>query len=205
MIHAPGADNPLGVPAALTSLPHDPTPCHSPRSKQAGLPALDSPGRRMSKGIITLGLAIQATFVFGAGPDQIMAGTGLMHLREPPRVAYASVEAIRFPGDGWIGGWAGLDGAPRDHFLGFGPIAKVELSRHFRLMLGTGPGLCSNDAAAKLGFRYEYRSSAYLVWKRRGGHDITLSVSHYSNGGMSSRNPGAEGVRLLYSFPLPRK
>lgn len=158
-----------------------------------------------TKFLQTVMLAVTATTAFAAAPDQIFVGAGLMHLREPPRTAYASAEAIRFPGDGWIGGWATLDLAPRDHFLGCGPIARVDLGRHFRLMVGTGPGFCSNDAAEKLGFRYEYRSSAYLCWKGPLGQDLALSVSHYSNGGMSRSNPGAEGVRVLYGFRIPRR
>ena len=111
---------------------------------------------------------------------------------------------MRFPGDGWIGGWAALDGTPRDHFLGFGPVAQKELGRNLHLMVGTGPGVCSSDAASKLGFRFEYRTSVYLTWKTAPGQNLALSVSHYSNGGMSRCNPGTEGVRILYGFQLPR-
>lgn len=149
-------------------------------------------------------LAWPALSAGAARPDLVLAGAGLMHLRTPPRFAYGSVELETFPGGGWIGAWAALDGTPRDTFLGVGPLARIRLGRACTFMAGAGPGVCSDDAASKLGFRLQFRSSAYLGWTTAGGRYLGLAISHYSNGGMSKRNPGSEGVRLLVGFPLGR-
>jgi len=135
-------------------------------------------------------------------PDQILAGPGLMHLREPPRFAYGSVEGDWIRPDGWLGAWASLDAEGKDNFIGVGPLFKATLGRGWTVLGGTGPGFCSDDAGQRLGYRFEFRSSAYLCWTLDRRQVFILSLSHYSNGGMSRHNPGVEGIRFLYGIKL---
>jgi hypothetical protein len=130
--------------------------------------------------------------------DRLFLGTGVMHLRQPPRFGYVSAELNRISPGGWFGGYAALDYASNDTFIGAGGLVRFDLGRGANLLVGTGPGVCSDHAAANLGFRFQYRSSATLCWKLAGRRSLAISCSHYSNGGMSRRNPGVEGVRLLY-------
>lgn len=139
-----------------------------------------------------------------APPDQILAGMGVMHLRQPPRFGYASVEAHWMRPDGWLGTWAAMDGTGRDHFIGIGPLVQAPLGRGFTFLGGTGPGVVSDHASTRLGYRFEFRSSASVCWTSDHGQMLMLSLSHYSNGGMSSSNPGVEGIRILYGIRFGR-
>jgi hypothetical protein len=133
---------------------------------------------------------------------RILVGPGLMHLREPPRFGYASVEGNWMRPNGWLGAWASLDGTSQDNFIGIGPLVQTTLGRGWTLLAGTGPGVCSEDATQRLGYRFEFRTSAYLCWASDRGRGFAVSVSHYSNGGMSRPNPGVEGIRVLYAIRL---
>ena len=138
-------------------------------------------------------------------PDHILAGMGLMHLRQPPRFAYASVEANWMRPGSWLGTWVSIDGREKDDFIGVGPLVQATLGQRLTFLCGTGPGLCSDHASMQLGYRFEFRSSASLRWTLDHGHVFMLSLSHYSNGGMSRSNPGVEGIRVLYGIKLGDK
>jgi len=105
----------------------------------------------------------------------------------------------------WLGTWASLDGSERDDFIGVGPLVRASLGRKLTFLGGTGPGLCSDHASMRLGYRFEFRSSASLCWTLGRGRVVMVSLSHYSNGGMSHSNPGAEGIRILYGIELGDK
>ena len=135
-------------------------------------------------------------------PDHILVGMGLMHLRQPPRFGYASVEGNWIRPGSWLGTWVSVDGNERDDFIGVGPLVQANLGRRLTFLCGTGPGATSGHASDRLGYRFEFRSTASLCWTLDHDRVVMLSLSHYSNGGMSSSNPGVEGIRLLYGVKL---
>lgn len=129
---------------------------------------------------------------------QVLVGAGLLHLRRPPRSGYGSIEFEGISSNGWLGGWAAVDGKSSDTFLGAGALVRFPMGHDLFLLAGSGPGFVTDDATSKLGFRFQFRSTVGLCWKLSDRHSLTLSVSHYSDGGMSRINPGVEGVRALY-------
>lgn len=160
-------------------------------------PAFLAPVSRFAR-VLLLTLPALVPAISQESQNQVLLGAGLMHLRCPPRSVYGSVEVDRISGNGWMGAWASIDGYSNDAFIGAGAVARLELGPGAALYLGTGPGTCTDSAASRLGFRFQFRSSLGLDWRMAHRGVITVSVSHYSDGGMSRRNPGVEGVRILY-------
>lgn len=129
---------------------------------------------------------------------QVLFGPGLMHLRRPPRSGYGSLEFDGISSNGWLGGWATCDGYAHGAFLGAGALVRLDLARGLSLLAGSGPGFVTDEATSKLGFRFQFRSSVGICWKLSSRRSLAVTVSHYSDGGMSRLNPGVEGVRILY-------
>ncbi len=140
-----------------------------------------------------------------AGDTDLLIGAGRMDLRNSPGIAYGSIEAVHLMGQSrYWGLWGAADASGSADWVGGGLFATWPFSRRWSLTISSGPGWYSNPARLNLGSSLEFRSTAYLIcrWSRYGAG---LSVSHYSNAGTSSHNPGTESVRLFFSVRLGKR
>ena len=75
--------------------------------------------------------------------------------------------------------------------------------RRFRLGIGSGPGFMNNGKSV-LGSELEFRTFAEFQVRLGSRFAWGVDVCHYSNGGISSVNPGAESVRFFIAWRLGR-
>ncbi len=141
-----------------------------------------------------------------AGDTDILVGAGRMDLRSSSGLAYGSLEATHLVGSSrYWGFWGAADVSGTANWAGGGLFATWPFSPRWSLSLSSGPGWYSNPSRLDLGHALEFRSTAYLIcrWKERYG--AGLSVSHYSNAGLSKHNPGTESVRLFFTVRLGKR
>ena len=140
-----------------------------------------------------------------AGDTFLLAGAGLGNLRYPPRQAYASLEMTHAFGSSPWGIWGTAEAGAHEAYLGVGLLFQWPLCERWVLGIGSGPGWYSNHRPLNLGSDLEFRSTAYLMYRMESGWRIGASVSHYSNAGLGTHNPGAESLRLFVAIPLGRR
>jgi hypothetical protein len=63
------------------------------------------------------------------------------------------------------------------------------------------PGLYRRGGGRDLGCPVEFRSQLELGRRLDGGARIAVAVSHLSNAGLGSRNPGQESLTISYEWP----
>lgn len=132
----------------------------------------------------------------------VWAGAGFGPIRRFPGTWFGSVEVNHsFPGIP-IQGWAAVDGSDKGRLLSLGPMVQIGLGGPWGAAVSTGPGWTSQNPGQMLGCRLEFRSSVYIYRRMKGNWQAGLSASHYSNGGISHHNPGAEDIRFLVGYRL---
>lgn len=132
----------------------------------------------------------------------LLAGPGFGPLRRPPRQFYGSLELDLWPVRRHFGVWASMDNSPGGRWVGLGPLVGTTVGRGIHLGFGTGPGWYPDRGRFDLGSHLEFRSTVYLTVPLKSGWEAGLTLSHYSNAGTASHNPGAETVRVVLVIPL---
>lgn len=79
---------------------------------------------------------------------------------------------------------------------------NLRLSDRLRISPGFAAGYFSRGNLLDLGLVLEFRSSVEISWPLGPGR-VAFEVYHLSNGSLSDRNPGTEGLVLRYMFDLP--
>ncbi len=86
-----------------------------------------------------------------------------------------------------------------DVFVGGGLWSRWQLNDRWFTDLSVMPGLFEEgDNGNDLGLAFEIRSLAGLGYRFDSGAAISVAITHKSNAGLSSTNPGAEAVLLRY-------
>lgn len=153
-------------------------------------------------GPLALVLALAAPSL--AGETQVLLGPSFGALRSRPRRIIASLEVDHQLDDSPFGVWGALDGMIDDgQFLGVGPLLKVSPGSGWMLAAGSGPGYYMHESGPDLGFALEFRSTFYIAHRLGNAGWLGTSISHYSNAHLRTYNPGAETVRLFWSFTVP--
>lgn len=98
---------------------------------------------------------------------------------------------------------AGFEWNGDDRYATVGVFLTLAEGRRFRLGIGSGPGFMNNGKSL-LGSELEFRSFAELQLLISPRFSWGLDICHYSNGGISAVNPGAESVRLFLAWKLGR-
>ena len=88
-------------------------------------------------------------------------------------------------------------------FLGAGVLVDIYLGRHWVVT----PSFAVTWWRGKtkdldLGHPVEFRSQLEVAYRFDDRSRLGLSISHYSNGKLAKKNPGAESLMLNYSFPV---
>ena len=144
----------------------------------------------------------QAPSAQGLHDGTVLAG-GSQSIHDLEGFRYGSLEC-RFPLK-WqrLSALVCLEWNGDDRYVTAGLFLTLVEGRRFRLGIGSGPGFMNNGKSL-LGSEIEFRSFAeiqVLVTRR---FVWGLDICHYSNGGISSVNPGAESIRLFLAWKLGR-
>ncbi len=108
-----------------------------------------------------------------------------------------------------------------DQFNGLRPVLGVMANEdsgaylyggaYWDLPLGTAPfvispgfavGAYNEGASRDLGSVLEFRSTLEIAYQFENNHRLGLAISHISNAGLASENPGTETAQVVYSYPL---
>jgi hypothetical protein len=88
---------------------------------------------------------------------------------------------------------------------GFGGLyMDLPLNPHWYLTPSLAAGLYSHGGGKDLGSPVEFRPQIEGAYEFDNGDRVSLGVSHTSNAGLDSHNPGTQAVTLYYHFPLQR-
>jgi hypothetical protein len=85
-------------------------------------------------------------------------------------------------------------------FAGAGLAYGIRIGR-FDLTPSFVPGVYRRGDGRDLGYPLEFRSQLELGRRLRGGQRIAVAVSHLSNAGLGSSNPGQESLTLNFEWP----
>ena len=145
-----------------------------------------------------------SSVVFGQTDLYMLAGTGVGNILDSPRGGYVSFE-LRKPiirhKDVIFTGNVVLEGEKDEKYIGLGISAEKRLSSRIKIAISTGIGRFSN-INLDLGSKTEFRSGVDLFYRISRKMMLVMSFYHYSNGGISDYNPGAESVALRVVIPL---
>ena len=161
-----------------------------------------------TKATFTIGVAIFlssfSSAVLGQTDLYMLAGTGVGNILDSPRGGYVSFE-LRKPiirhKDVIFTGNVVLEGEKDEKYIGLGVSAEKRLSSRIKIAISTGIGRFSN-INLDLGSKTEFRSGVDLFYRISRKVMLVMSFYHYSNGGISDYNPGAESVALRVVIPL---
>ncbi len=87
-------------------------------------------------------------------------------------------------------------------YLFGGFLIDVQLFSRLFFTPTFAPGVYFKGSGKNLGYLIEFRSSAELSFKFEKGARIGIQFAHLSNGGFSSKNPGAECLVAFYGIPF---
>lgn len=162
----------------------------------------------ITKTTFTIGAALFliffSTMVLGQTDLSMLAGEGMGNILDCPCEGYVSFE-LRKPiikhKDVIFTGNVVLEGENDDKYVGLGVSVEKRLSGWILIAATTGIGRFSN-IYLNLGSKTEFRSGVDLFFKISSKIMVVLSLYHYSNGGISDYNPGAESLALRFVIPL---
>ena len=93
--------------------------------------------------------------------------------------------------------------SPGHGFIGAGILLDIFLGRRFVLTPSFAPHFYwGGDKDLDLGHAVEFRSQLEFAYRFDNRSRLGLAISHYSNAGLGSTNPGTETITLYYSLPL---
>ena len=151
-------------------------------------------------------LALAAATPSAAGETQALLGPSYGSFRHRPRRAFVSLELDHHLDDGPFGWWGAVEGLTGDGgYLGAGPLLVWSPVSSWVVAGGSGPGYYVRQDGMDLGYALEFRSTFYLAHRLQRAGWLGASVSHFSNAHLRSYNPGAETLRVFWSFPVFRR
>ena len=97
--------------------------------------------------------------------------------------------------------------SPSDHaFFGGGLLVDMFFGRRYVLTPSLGPHIYfGGNSKLDLGHALEFRSQLEFSYRFDDRARIGVAVSHYSNAGLGSKNPGTESLMVYYNHPLKLK
>ena len=85
-----------------------------------------------------------------------------------------------------------------------GVLVDFYFGRRFVITPSFAPGAWSRGDGKDLGHWIEYRSQLEFAYRLDDRSRIAVSISHMSNAGLDSTNPGEESVMLTYAVPFSK-
>ena len=92
--------------------------------------------------------------------------------------------------------------SPNDHtFFGGGLLVDMFFGRRYVLTPSFGPHIYSGgNSKLDLGHFLEFRSQLEFAYRLDDRARIGVALSHYSNAGLGSKNPGTESLMIYYNL-----
>lgn len=128
-----------------------------------------------------------ATGWFDANRKRDQAAEGRLELRSGTFAAGARAVAAAI---------ATTDGSL---FAGLGVVYPIRLG-HWDVTPSFVPGLYRRGHGRDLGYPLEFRSQLELGWRFAGGRRVAIALSHLSNAGLGTSNPGQESLTMSYEW-----
>lgn len=161
-------------------------------------------GARAVLAAVLIGLAAPAV---ADDPDFLSVGLGWYDWnREKDETAELRLE-YRSDKKFWIFKPFGAVGATPDGtmFAGAGVLVDVYLGRRFVLTPSFAPHLYyKGNSHVNLDYPLEFRSQIEAAYRFDDRSRLGIAVSHYSNAGLGTHNPGTEVATIYYSIPLSK-
>jgi hypothetical protein len=137
-------------------------------------------------------------------PEYLIFGAGVFDMNDDDTAPMLSIEFI--DDRKWFWEFKPMTG----FFLNFdggmyayaGLALDVHLGRRLVLTPSLAPGLYFEGDSKDLGHVIEFRSSIKASWQFDDSSRVGLDLSHISNAGLGSRNPGANQLMVIYSRPF---
>ena len=153
--------------------------------------------------LLLAGLAL-APAARAQDPEYLIFGAGVFDMNDDDTAPMISIEFI--DDRKWLWEFKPMTG----FFLNFdggmyayaGLALDVHLGRRFVLTPSLAPGLYFEGDSKDLGHVIEFRSSIKASWQFDDNSRVGLDLSHISNAGLGSRNPGANQLMVIYSRPF---
>jgi hypothetical protein len=98
--------------------------------------------------------------------------------------------------------WLGMEFGYDLNYLAGGILTNLRISEKNILTPSFGAGFYSTHEGIELGSHLEFRSAVELSHIFRNSAVLGIQFGHISNGGLSSKNPGSEILKLIYYLPL---
>ncbi|WP_095107800.1 acyloxyacyl hydrolase [Pseudomonas sp. Irchel 3E20] len=109
----------------------------------------------------------------------------------------------------WSGAYTFWDGdeTSSNHSLSFSPVLVYEFAGDsFKPYIEAGIGVAAfantELETNKLGSSFQFEDRLGFGVRFKGGHEVGVRATHYSNAGISSPNDGVESYALHYTMPL---
>jgi len=137
-------------------------------------------------------------------PEYLIFGAGVFDMNDDDTAPMLSLEFI--DDRKWLWEFKPMTG----FFLNFdggmyayaGLALDLHLGRRLVLTPSLAPGLYFEGDSKDLGHVIEFRSSIKASWQFNDNSRFGLDLSHISNAGLGSRNPGANQLMVIYSRPF---
>jgi lipid A 3-O-deacylase len=149
----------------------------------------------------------QITLGSPTDPPRVAVGAGAFDIdphSRPNRTAAEFRGEYRFGDVVWvISPFIGATGTSDGAFYGYGGFGfDVNFGPNFVVTPNGAVGYFTPGSGTRLGSHVEFRTGAELAYRFSDASRLGLAVHHTSNAGITKRNPGAESVVLMYSYPL---
>ena len=143
-------------------------------------------------------------------PSFVAVGAGSFHFNRKKddglelRIEYRSGQKF---GDTIFKPFGAIGYSPNDHtFFGGGLLVDMFFGRRYVLTPSFGPHIYSGgNNKLDLGHQLQFRSQLEFSYRLDDRARLGVAVSHYSNAGLGSKNPGTESLIVYYNHPLKLK
>jgi hypothetical protein len=97
--------------------------------------------------------------------------------------------------------WVGMEFGYDLYYAAGGVLTNLHISERNIFTPSFGVGFYSTHNGIELGSHMEFRSAAELSHVFKNHSILGIQFGHISNGGLSSKNPGSEILKLIYYIP----
>lgn len=155
-------------------------------------------------------LALTAGIAFAPAPvraqdDMLSLGVGYYDVMDGDEDAADFRAEYRWGSPAWwqLKPFAGLEFTSDSAVYGLGGLyMDWVLAQHIYMTPSVGVGVYSDGDGKDLGYGIEFRSQLELSYALDDNSRLGLGLSHISNAGIDSHNPGTEVLSLYYHVPV---
>ena len=151
---------------------------------------------------IVAGFSMMAATASWGGEPELLTGFGVAGVLQDWQTGLYAIE-YRPAWRAWdlVGAWVSAETTfVAGYWLGLGVFLEGRFGPHWLIRPSFGGGYYHQSGDFDLGSPLEFRSTFELDFNLTPSWLIGLAISHYSNGGIADKNPGAESVRAMIGY-----